>query len=279
MRSDSKGECMRFWMPCVVVGVLLAAVGTAGASAYPVFPGEQTGPGAVFTYSGQWDDPQGDNLERAAEVIFAADAYRNLTITVTNTFAGDVWYHSELLTAVFFDTATPLDLTPVSALVAPGSAVLFSEAAQPSEPHPPLPADQVGGEFAFRAGLPWWAPGGASYGISSVGIDLFGPQDLFPPQVDLDGPLSPDGMNYGITAAGDDRTTGSNPDVTGTEPIIQNSVIFTLSGLPADFDPSTEITNVWFLYGTSWVIPEPVTLATLGAGMCVVAIRWHRKRR
>jgi len=203
----------------------------------------------------------------------------SLTVMLTNTSMGDVMAPSDVLTAVFFDIegADP-GFTPLSALLGPGSTVLFDD-----------PATDVGGEWAYANGLSG-APGGASFGISSVGLNLFGPPDLFGGP-NLDGPESPNGLQYGITSAGDDLTTGNTP-VTGSTPLIQNSVVFTL-GNASGFLVS-RISNVYFQYGTSLgepsfagnpgggqvdVIPEPSSFVLLGSAMAGVWMMGRRRRR
>lgn len=196
----------------------------------------------------------------AASVAFEVVSFSNLRITLTNTSSADVAVPSEVLTAVFFDLAGNPVLTPVSAELAPGSTVLFGSAG---------PGGVVGGEWAYATGLSG-APWGALQGISSVGLGLFGPHDLFPGD-NLAGPASPDGLQYGITSAGDNPALGNWP-VTGKDPLIKNSVVFTLSGLPENFQLSG-ISNVSFQYSTDLEdpgitthTPEPgsVALALIG---------------
>lgn len=271
----------------IIAGTLLAVAACAEANSLPVFQAVQTGPGATFTYGGVWSGGDGVDHTLSAKVSFKA-RHGRLKVRLSNTYAGDVNYQIELLNAVFFDIAGSVALTPVSATVPAGSTVLFPEVANASVPHDPLPLDVVGGEFAFRGDLSG-APGDAQYGISSVGLDLFGPGNLFPPQIDLDKPKSPDGSNYGLTSAGDDPTTGKNPDVKGQEPIIQHEVVFTFCGLPRCFNPSQSIYNVWFLYGTSWEqlpppveqppIPEPLTLLGVTAGLAGLGGYLRRRLR
>jgi hypothetical protein len=150
----------------------------------------------------------------------------NLIVTLTNTSSADVTVPSNLLTAVFFDYLDgPLTLTPVSAVLNSGSSVLWDTA----------PGGVVGGEWAYADGIGGAAPnGGSSYGIGSAGLDIFGPGDNFPGS-NLDGPVSVNGMGYGITSAGDNTATG-NSQVTGTNPLIENSVVFTFSGFPSGYD-------------------------------------------
>ena len=179
----------------------------------------------------------------AASVTFDAQG-SNLVVTLTNTSLADVLVPADVLTALFFDFGSSLVLTPASAVLGAGSVVHFGGTD---------PGGVVGGEWAYRAALAG-APHGAAYGISSSGFSLFGPPDLFPGN-DLSPPVSPNGLNYGITSTGDDVTTG-NSVVTGGVPLIQQSVVFTLSGLPAGFDPSASIHNISFQYGTGLTEPN-----------------------
>jgi len=170
----------------------------------------------------------------------------------------------DILAAVFFDIAgAPLTLIRTSAVVAPGSIVVFGVTD---------PGGVVGGEWAYASALAG-APSGAAYGISASGFDLFAVGDLFPGS-DLSPPAAPNGLNYAITSAGDDTSTG-NAAVTGDSPLIQNSVVFTLSGLPVGFNVNTAFSNVTFQYGTDFSeprfpgIPAPgsAIAALLGVGL------------
>ena len=128
----------------------------------------------------------------------------------------------------------------------------------------------------YRSGLSG-APGGAGQGISSTGLGLFGPFDLFPGS-NLQGPASPDGLQYGITSAGDNPLTGNTPvTASGMNDLIQNAVAFKLTGLPGGFTLS-DISNVSFLYGTSLPVPEPATLWLLGLACAGVGL-WRRPSR
>lgn len=208
----------------------------------------------------------GSSGSLAASVTFDTSG-TDLLVTLTNTSTADALVPVDILTGVFFDIAgSPLALTRTSAVVPAGSSVFYGSTD---------PGGVVGGEWAYRSGLA--GPGGRAYGISSAGLGLFGPGDLFP-GTDLQPPASPNGLEYGITSAGDNLATG-NAAVTGSNALIKNQVVFTLSGLPAGFNPSTGILNVLFQYGTDLSepsfpgVPEPSSLSLLAIAALVAGRR------
>lgn len=204
---------------------------------------------------------------RAASASFQVSG-NDLIVTLTNTSLVDALVPVDILTGVFFDVAgAPLSLTRVSAIVPAGSFVHNG---------PTDPGNSVGGEWAYLGGLSG-APEGTDYGISSTGLGLFGPGDRFP-GADLQPPASPDGLQYGITSAGDNLATGNSPLTSGSNALIKNQVVFTLSGLPNGFDPMAQISNVQYQYGTDLSephFPEPASAVLLG----IAAIGLIRRRR
>ncbi len=200
-----------------------------------------------------------------------------LTITLANTTTADVLVPADVLTAVFFDDGTHT-FTRVSAVVASGSTVFFGSTD---------PGGVVGGEWAFANGLSG-APGTAGIGVSSSGFGLFGPTDNFPGS-NLQGPASVDGIQYGITSAGDISTTG-NAAVTGANALIKNAVMFTFTiddGTGNFTLADLGIHNVSFQYGTALTEPNihpcvpdgGLTIAFLGLAMTGLSLVHRRVRR
>jgi hypothetical protein len=136
------------------------------------------------------------------------------------------------------------------------------------------PGGSVGGEWAYASNLNG-APGGARWGISSAGLDLFGAANF--PGNNLQGPVSVGGIQYGIMSFGDNPATG-NAAVTGSNALIKYQVVFELSGLPAGFDPSARIADVQFQFGTALSDPSFPEPATAGLVLVMSLIAARRKK-
>lgn len=209
-----------------------------------------------------------------ASATFAVSG-SNLIVTLTNTGTADVLVPTDVLTGVFFNRAgAALTLGRVSAVVAAGSSLSGTLPGTPTNP----PPDGIGGEWSYNTVS---GPHGTGYGISSSGLGLFGAGDTFP-GLNLQGPPSPDGVQYGLVTAGDNPLTG-NGGILGNA-FIKNSAVFTLSGLPGDFDLAN-LSDVWFQYGTDLSEPQfqadtpaPGSLALLAMG-AVFAMRGPGGRR
>jgi hypothetical protein len=187
----------------------------------------------------------------AASVSFDVNLDGNLVVVLTNTSATDANAPANVLTAVFFDLPGFGALTPISALLTSGSTIVYDTL----DSNGNALTDNVGGEWAYKSSIAG-APGGATEGISSSGLSpLFGDSNFNGP--DLAPPVALDGVQYGLLPAGW-VAAGDNGGLTGSGGLIQNSVTFTLSGIPMDFDPSASgaITNLSFQYGTALTEPN-----------------------
>jgi hypothetical protein len=226
------------------------------------------------------------NGDRSGTAMFV-NAGGNLVVTLTNTSSADAMAPTDLLTAIFFDILGNPTLTKGSAVICPTCSILNP----PSTATDPGPYG-VGGEWAYQRDTSGVAFGG-NYGLSSTGLGVFGPGDVFS-GANLSGPDDPDGPQYGITTAGDNAATGNGGLDT---PIIKNRVILTLGGF-GTLDPSLTISGLTFLYGTGLgepsfggtnincidcspdlqitAVPEPASLILLGSGL-VGAVRYRRR--
>lgn len=255
------------------------AVGAAQAAIFVPNPITATGS----------SQPGGSVNDLSAQLDLSVLDAHTLQMTLTNTSAYDVLVPSQVLTAVFFDLSPTLTLTPVSAVLNSGSTVW----ANGNDITDTITGGVVGGEWAYKSGLSG-APAQAGIGISSSGLSLFGKPSF--PGVNLAGPKNGavDGLQYGITSAGDDVGTYNG----GTSvPLIKSSVVFTfLTPVDLTADTKYEISNITFQYGTSLcepsivpsppvdphsIVPEPTTIvvwSVLGAaGVGAAGLR--RKKR
>ena len=197
------------------------------------------------------------NSNRSASATFAKSG-SDLVVTLTNTSTFDAMDPTDILTAVYFEFVGDPLLSRTSAIV-PGTSKVWQIGAVPVDVTPG--GGIVGGEWAYLNNINPAPP--ANSGISSTGVGIFGPGDLFPGP-DLVPPASPDGVNLGITSAGDNLTTG-NGGIQG-QWLIKNSVVFTLGGFTGQ--PDAKIVAASFQYGTALdepqieghIVPEPSTL-------------------
>ena len=207
----------------------------------------------------------------AAKATFVQDG-TYLRVTLENIAASGARVPSDVLTGVFFDL-DGVTLTPVRAVLGADSSVLYPQTGSGVDAN-----GEVGGEFAYRDGL-HGLPTGVHMTISSVGMgDLVGPPHLFPGS-DLSPPNAPNGLNYGIVSG---ISPEANSKLTGSEPLIQNAVIFTLAGLPGDYclADKLELYDVMFNYGTDfnpYGAPAPAAALLGGIGLSLVGLLQRRR--
>lgn len=210
-----------------------------------------------------WSSTGSNN--RAASALFEVSG-SSLVIRLSNDSAADANVPTDMLTGVFFNiSGGAVALTRTSVVLAAGATVINGGGTDAG--------GVVGGEWAYKSGI---SLGGSTYGVSSSGLGLFGPGDLFPGS-NLDGPSSPNGVEYGITSASD---PGTNNNGGATTPLIRNAIVITLGNVGANFDLS-RIGNVLFQYGTdvseprdtSTLVPTPGASALIGLGALAVTRR------
>jgi len=187
----------------------------------------------------------------------------NLIVTLTNTSSADVLFPDDVLTNVFFNLSGDPRLNRVSALIAPDSREVHGM---------PVRGRNVGAGWGYSPDVNIASLPTVNQGLSAT--DIFGSRFNFP------GPsLRPGGgVDWGLVGPGDNPDTG-NTSITFRTGLIRNSVVFTLSDLPIDFNPATDVSNIFFRYGAglggfrmagtpnsspnSQNVPEPSTIAGL----------------
>jgi len=243
--------------------------------------------------------PTPGDMYRAGAVMFRITGAGNFEVWLANISDLDTLDAVHLLTAVVFDigdgdtdNANLATLTRVSATLASDAAITNAGLCSSGEC---VGATDVSSEWAYKqmdATSPYPngpAPGaGPHYGISSTGLGIFAPSDLFgmlsKPGVDkkgnpitiyytLDDPDNPDGTNFGIATVGDNPLTGAGnlldrPNIKSGA--VSGGVVFKFTyTCPVD-SPNcldiSKINNVLFQYGTAldegftWpdcVVPQP----------------------
>jgi hypothetical protein len=182
-----------------------------------------------------------------------------LRIDFSNTAVDPADFNRRVLNALFWDMAGNPTLSGGDAFIPAGSS-------QINGGDPPA---QIDDHWAFKQALAANQYGNAKYGISSVGLGIFGPPNTFS---GVGG--SPNGVDYGLVP-----TAGT---ALGT-PLVKNAMAFTFN-LPVGYtlDPE-DISNVWFQYGSAqneffFNVPEPGSMIALGLGAIALISRKKRKK-
>lgn len=230
-----------------------------------------------IVYSGSGTGVNGVTLSASATFSISGNI---LTITLVN--EGDTSGTGEdlsanTLTGLFFDLPTGITLTPTSATIS-GDDLVNGAACDAC----PNPTNNVGGEFVYASGT--WTGHDGNQGISSSGYIAGGSANFNGP--DLDQPVSPDGINFGIIGPGEFNPNGG----LANDPLISEQVVFVMTISGGDLLAS-QISNVSFQYGTDisepkfvsririQAIPEPGTLLLFGSAAAVELVRRRRRAR
>ena len=229
MRAACIPYMMKF-IKTMVCGAVLAAVLMSASSANAI------------TFTGS------DSYGRAASATFSLRS-DGLHILLANTATYDAMVPTDMLTALFFNVPTGVALTPAHAYVGANSTVIDTVTGNANY-HPA--GYNIGGEWAYAANL---GQLGGLEGTSSTGLGLFGSGNFG--GGNLQGPTSGavDGVQYGITTAGDNVSTG-NGGITSanSSQFIRYQVELILTSVPTTFDLSG-ISDVRFQYGTDLTEP------------------------
>lgn len=237
------------------------------------------------SYTGSAVGPGGVPVSATALMDFSGNL---LTITLTNTSPSNSGQDvpGSTLSGFFWKFKNSINptLVPISATLGSGSSILGTCSSINC-----AGVTDVGGEFGYGYQALGF-PAGADRGIASSGyLTTLLPGDIGNfnnglPGINLDNPISLDGINFGIVSG----AAGYNPNGgLDAVPVIQDSVVFVLSGVSGL--SNRDVLSGNFQYGTSFSelnvpdappnqVPEPSTLALLGLGLLGVCVV-HRKTK
>ena len=218
-----------------------------------------------ITFTGGGTNISGNNLAASAQFDLSGTTL-TVTLTDTATSANAQYVPSDILTAVYFGTASLAALTPRTASL-DGSTIISTD------------LTDVGSNWEFLGGFT--PVRGLVNGISASGLSVFGQGNF-----NNCGASSPcnnlGGINWGLVPSFFPPSQGINGGVSGTT-LVDDRVQFTLNTMPG-FSLAS-INSVQFQWGTSdpefsvtgfTSAPEPSTLLLVGGGIGLAAF-WRRK--
>ena len=217
---------------------------------------------------------------RSAEVTFEVSG-TDLIVTLANKSTNDAMAPTDVLTGVFFNIAGNPVITPIAASLYTGSSIICKNTGHAGDCPTQLdPNGLMNGEWAFKSNVNLR---NAKYGISSSGLGIFGPSDLFPNPTNLQGPVDPDGIQYGITTEGDNANTANGG--LGGNNLVKNKAQFkfALNGNADNFHPG-KLSDISFQYGTATtepylLVPEPASYLLVSLGILGIFIARRSNRQ
>lgn len=192
----------------------------------------------------------GGQAHLAAKALFDVSG-TTWTVTLSNV-GGDVMVPADVLTTLFFNVASPVTLTKVSANIATGSSAVFLSPNGNTD----FVGTNIGADWHFKSGVSQ-SPVTASFGIGSVGLDIFSTNDAnegFSTNSEhavSDIPIKQ--MDGGLLSKNDNLATG-NDQVTGNRAFVKSAAVFVFTANVANYDLAN-ISGVRFQYGTG--LSEP----------------------
>ena len=222
---------LRTWMrlSAVLLGIAGQAFWTQ-ASANVTAPASCTSTTNCVIASASGINNEGHAVSATAQFWLVGSS---LHVELINTAMSDVLVPSDVLTGLSFtlmNGTQSLELTPVAANLGKSTDTTLNSGNSTLVYGATTTNGNVGGEWAYESGIDFH---GATSGISSSGLDLFGQANFNGPN--LAGGTAVDGVQCGLLSKGDNTSTG-NGGLSADGCPIKNAVQFKLtvpSGLSA----------------------------------------------